>query len=144
MPLSRLTDGLSTTILVFERATRNVEEFNPQIYDRFGVYWSGNWSDTVGTTGVPPDACRGSRQPGSCLMGPSSMHPGGLNALFADGSVRYVKDGIQSWPFDDDAGIPAGAKLEPGGWWSGMGPSGVWQALGTRAGGEIVSAPDLP
>ncbi len=43
----------------------------------------------------------------------SSYHAGGVNALFGDGSVRWVKSAIDP---------------------------GVWRALGTVAGGEIVSA----
>jgi prepilin-type N-terminal cleavage/methylation domain-containing protein/prepilin-type processing-associated H-X9-DG protein len=43
-----------------------------------------------------------------------SYHPGGVNALFADGSVRFVTDGI--------GGV-------------------VWRAMGTRAGGEVFSLP---
>jgi len=44
---------------------------------------------------------------------PTSNHPGGVNIGFADGSVKFVKDSVnlQSW----------------------------W-ALGTRAGGEVISA----
>ena len=42
-----------------------------------------------------------------------SYHPGGVNALLADGSVRFIKSSI------------AGA---------------IWRALGSIAGGEIVSA----
>jgi prepilin-type processing-associated H-X9-DG protein len=42
-----------------------------------------------------------------------SHHPGGVNALFGDGSVRFVKSTID-----------------------GM----VWRALGTVAGGEVVSS----
>ncbi len=42
-----------------------------------------------------------------------SDHPGGVNAAMADGSVRFVKDGIQM---------------------------ATWMALGTRAGGEVVAA----
>ncbi|WP_435020407.1 DUF1559 domain-containing protein [Tundrisphaera sp. TA3] len=42
-----------------------------------------------------------------------SYHPGGVNALFGDGSIRFVKDTIA--------------------------PS-TWRALGTFAGGEVVSA----
>ena len=43
----------------------------------------------------------------------SSFHPGGVNAAFGDGSVRYVKNSVS--PF-------------------------VWRALGTIAGGETISA----
>jgi prepilin-type N-terminal cleavage/methylation domain-containing protein/prepilin-type processing-associated H-X9-DG protein len=46
-------------------------------------------------------------------MPASSAHPGGVNVLFGDGSVRYVKDSVG---------------LEP------------WRAIGTRNGGEVVSA----
>jgi prepilin-type N-terminal cleavage/methylation domain-containing protein/prepilin-type processing-associated H-X9-DG protein len=42
----------------------------------------------------------------------SSRHPGGVNVLFADGSTRFVKEGVS------DA---------------------VWWALGTKAGKEVVS-----
>lgn len=44
---------------------------------------------------------------------PNSNHPGGVNMCFADGSVRFIKDsvGLQTW----------------------------W-ALGTRAGGEVISS----
>jgi prepilin-type processing-associated H-X9-DG protein len=42
-----------------------------------------------------------------------SWHPGGVNVLFADGSVRFVKNSI-SMP--------------------------TWMALGTKAGGEVISS----
>ena len=50
------------------------------------------------------------------VYGASSNHPGGVNVLFADGSVRFVKDGIDRM---------------------------VWWSLGTKAGGEVVSADSL-
>jgi prepilin-type N-terminal cleavage/methylation domain-containing protein/prepilin-type processing-associated H-X9-DG protein len=43
----------------------------------------------------------------------SSFHPGGVNTLFGDGSVRFIKDSVN--------------------------PS-MWRALGTIAGGEVISA----
>ena len=42
-----------------------------------------------------------------------SYHPGGVNSLLADGSVRFIKNTID-----------------------GM----VWRSLGTVAGGELISA----
>jgi prepilin-type N-terminal cleavage/methylation domain-containing protein/prepilin-type processing-associated H-X9-DG protein len=48
----------------------------------------------------------------ACLTA-DSYHPGGVNALMGDGSVRFVKDSIS-------------------------GP--VWRALGSIAGGEVISA----
>ncbi len=47
------------------------------------------------------------------VMPPSSRHPGGVNVVFGDGSVKFVKDSIN---------LP------------------IWRALGTRAGGEVISA----
>jgi prepilin-type N-terminal cleavage/methylation domain-containing protein/prepilin-type processing-associated H-X9-DG protein len=46
-------------------------------------------------------------------MPPSSHHPGGVNFLLADGSVRFIRDTINL---------------------------GTWRAIGTRAGGEVISA----
>ncbi len=42
-----------------------------------------------------------------------SVHPGGVNTLWLDGSVRFVRDGVELR---------------------------VWRALGTKAGGEVVDA----
>ena len=42
-----------------------------------------------------------------------SYHPGGVNALFGDGSVRFVKSTIDG---------------------------GTWRALGTIRGGEVISS----
>jgi len=47
------------------------------------------------------------------LVGASSYHPGGVNVAFMDGSVHFVKSSVGA---------------------------GTWGALGTRAGGEIISA----
>jgi prepilin-type N-terminal cleavage/methylation domain-containing protein/prepilin-type processing-associated H-X9-DG protein len=44
---------------------------------------------------------------------PTSSHPGGVNVAMADGSVKFIKDSIGQQP-----------------WW----------ALGTRAGGEVISS----
>ncbi|MFO0907141.1 MAG: DUF1559 domain-containing protein [Isosphaeraceae bacterium] len=44
---------------------------------------------------------------------PSSQHPGGINVLFGDGSVRFIKEKI---------------RME------------VWWAIGTRDGSEVVSS----
>ena len=55
-----------------------------------------------------------------------------------DGSVRFIKDSIDTWPFDPVTGQPAGASRVGGGWWVGFPSRGIWQALSTRAGGEIV------
>jgi prepilin-type processing-associated H-X9-DG protein len=43
----------------------------------------------------------------------TSNHPGGVNVLFADGSVKFIKDTVNA---------------------------STWRALGTIAGGEVISA----
>ena len=59
--------------------------------------WSGDATDLPWYMQVPP----------------SSAHPGGVNVLAGDGSVRFVKNSVS---------VP------------------VWRAFGSRAGGEVVSA----
>ena len=46
---------------------------------------------------------------------PSSYHPGGVNLLFGDGSVKFMKETVAL---------------------------NVWRALSTRNGGEVISASD--
>ena len=46
---------------------------------------------------------------------PTSYHSGGVNLVFGDGSVRFIKDSVA---------LP------------------VWRALGTRNGGEVLSSSD--
>ena len=46
------------------------------------------------------------------FIGPSSFHPGGVNLTRMDGSVRFVKSTVAL---------------------------AIWNALGTSAGGEVVS-----
>ena len=64
----------------------------------------------------------------SGLDDPSSFHPGGVNILFGDGSVHFLKS------INSDAGV------NPDGSTRYLPSSLVFQALGTRAGGEVVSS----
>jgi hypothetical protein len=65
------------------------------------LFWAGNG-----------DGSRDER-PCSTFSNASSNHPGGVNVLFGEGSVRFVKDTISPQS---------------------------WMAIGTRSHGEVVSS----
>jgi prepilin-type N-terminal cleavage/methylation domain-containing protein/prepilin-type processing-associated H-X9-DG protein len=135
--MAAIIDGTSQTILLLERAWGDTE---------------GTWTGAVPGGVVlrgPFNPCPGSAYAtylAPCLVlahchllntnadtdsgldDPSSFHPGGANALFADGSVHFFKSVL------GDAGVnPDGStRYTPS--------SLVLQALGTCRGGEVVSS----
>jgi len=142
---SAVTDGLSNTAFASERALGVINE------DRVRPF--GQWTATDGATTLlygwdPPNSYIGykinskywaSLMPG---MTPSSLHPGGVYVLFGDGSTRFVKDTINSWPIDPSSKGPVGGQMSPDGFLN-LPQPGVWQALITRSGGEIVGGDQL-
>jgi hypothetical protein len=141
--LASIGDGLSHTIFVSEKATtrfRALDAIDPVISARYGWYVAGNWGDTLMTTFYPPNMIRtvAALAGAAHTRAASSLHPGGLHALMGDGSVRFVSDSIDTWPFDPITGAPAGATRQPGGWWENLPAPGIWQALATRTGGEVL------
>jgi len=79
---------------------------------------SFNTIQTPSDTQVPVGGCQnGSSNEawpnGAWSVGAASAHPGGCNVGFADGSVRFVKSTINRT---------------------------IWMSLGTKAGGEVISA----
>ncbi len=90
----------------------------------WGVFWEvGANGVTLFNTVVTPNsqlypwgACRvsgGGWPDQSTFANASSQHPGGVNALMADGSVHFIKNTISP---------------------------NIWWALGTRAHGEVISS----
>lgn len=143
--LASVTDGLSHTIFVAEKATTVLQELNslnPQYEAQHGWYITGNWGDTLITALYPPNACDkvAASSFTAWTNSATSMHPGGLNALMGDGSVRFIKDTIQTWPFSTISGNPAGALQNAYGAWVNLPPAGVWQALSTRNGSELIGS----
>jgi prepilin-type N-terminal cleavage/methylation domain-containing protein/prepilin-type processing-associated H-X9-DG protein len=137
--MASILDGLSNTMFVTEKANGSGQRAKPRPY---GWYVSGNWGDTLITTFYPPNTANSISSAGGVthVFSASSAHRGGVNALLGDGSVRFIRDSIQTWPFDSLTGLPLGAVETAGGWWVGTPPPGVWQALATRAGQEVIDA----
>jgi prepilin-type N-terminal cleavage/methylation domain-containing protein/prepilin-type processing-associated H-X9-DG protein len=116
--LADITDGASQTLLVTESAGRpqlwRARRPVPGIY-AVGGTWAGG-TITLGQ-GSTPD---GATKPGPCAINCTndrevySFHPGGANAVYADGSVHFLKAGIDIR---------------------------IFAALVTRAGGEVVTVP---
>ncbi len=145
--LAGVVDGTSNTMLFSERAygALNINASNASI----DMWWSsGYWGHTTFDTSVPPNGYKQYRSlinnQGDWWLaeeGASSFHPGGVNAAFIDGSVRFMKDSIASWPIDPNTGFPLGAVQNALQVWTlGTAQPRVWQALSTRAGGEVISA----
>ena len=66
---------------------------------------------------------------------PNSNHVGGVNCGFLDGSVHFITDKINYLSDGTDL-LSVDLKNE-----SGPSPYGVWGALGTPSGGEVVALP---
>ena len=135
--MAMVTDGPSQTMMVTERALAPLVQLEPEWPDRLcyaqtGWWFSGDWGHTVMSTYFPPNSYKSmsTQAPHGWMWGGSSMHPGGLNLLMGDGSIRFVKDTVASVKFNPNTGIPVDLRQT----------SSVWQALGTRNGNELISS----
>jgi len=154
---AEITDGTSNSIAFGEFAHGLLSKQDGSFYD-WGWWTSGNFGDTIFTEYYPPNPQKrfnkssqclvnpnpstGVDQGGAFLCGASSFHPGGVNVSMCDGSVRFIKETVDSWQVQDNypncippgtvlasatLTIPAGTKV------------GIWQKLGSVGGGEAVS-----
>jgi prepilin-type processing-associated H-X9-DG protein len=106
-------------------ACTNAYQANKSITGTVGNRWGwGAMSETLFNTVVTPNSkqfpwnsCRSTCTPcgpdDSEFSNAQSNHPGGVNVMFADGSVRFVKDSISPQ---------------------------TWMALGTKSNGEVITA----
>jgi prepilin-type processing-associated H-X9-DG protein len=144
--LADITDGTGTTILFAETAYGTI----PKPSDRLSSRWwnSGYVAHSMVTSyyplngnfkGVPYLSSTYERW----IMTAGSFHPGGANVGFCDGSVRFIKDTVESVAFDITTGDVPAFRLDPATKTYAILPEirlGVWQKLSTRNFGETLSA----
>ena len=99
------------------RTTAHAEWVDGQAIETgFTTSWAPNRTILGGAASLDVDIVSHGEKSGGptyAAITARSYHPGGVNGLFGDGSVRFVKDAINGT---------------------------TWRALGTVAGGEVVSA----
>jgi prepilin-type N-terminal cleavage/methylation domain-containing protein/prepilin-type processing-associated H-X9-DG protein len=145
--LAEITDGMSNTIYYAEHAVSLLIDDTERIVE--GPQWAGGWYGSTIFTSFYPINPRGkvNDEYGDGLVrafigAASSMHPGGANVAFVDGSVKFISDTIDSWAVDPQTATPLGVTRDISGLFQ-LAPETrfhVWQVLTTRAGNEVVSA----
>jgi prepilin-type N-terminal cleavage/methylation domain-containing protein/prepilin-type processing-associated H-X9-DG protein len=141
--IAQITDGTTNTFLYSEKANGALSASESLCYNWWGDSVA---SDTIFTTLYPLNAFRNVPNIAdmynfSWTESPSSFHPGGANFAFADGSVRFIKDSISSWPYNPSTGYPTGITQSMGIYTIALGTRiGVFQMLSTRSSGELISS----
>jgi len=95
----------------------NTSDLSLQGYSNVGAPWTYGYHSTASYWhSAPPNARSCMFPPSRIMTTANSRHPGGVDVAMTDGSVRFSKDSTSL---------------------------AAWRALGTRNGGEIISADSL-
>jgi len=146
--IADICDGTSNTMAFAERAHSIML---PNERNCWHWWTSGNYGDTVYTTFWPLNPTKklqdfSGMSANVYVEAASSLHPGGANFAFMDGSVRFLKDSIDSWQNTGANGWPVGVTQSTASngdliWVVAPGARlGVYQRLSTRCGSDIVSS----
>ncbi len=149
--IAGVTDGTSNTFLFGEHAKGLMSQVGCSATGGCDYYGLGWWEDSdygdgtlacfyppnvANVTNLPQGPCDRNSDPSG--LDATSLHPGGVNFAFADGSVHFIKSTINSWNYVTMAPILASNNCLP------VLPLGqpmpVYQALSTRNGGEVISS----
>jgi prepilin-type N-terminal cleavage/methylation domain-containing protein len=158
--IDSITDGTSNTMLLGEYVYSRLDTADQNCWH----WWTAGNADTIGTAMYAPNVAFSGNpnDPGNleadastradlAIISQSSNHPGGANHSFADGTVRFIKNTVNSWVPGPNAtlpGFPAVVSVtntftlgtQTYGTYTYIGNLPVYQALSTRAGGEVISA----
>jgi prepilin-type N-terminal cleavage/methylation domain-containing protein/prepilin-type processing-associated H-X9-DG protein len=145
--IAAITDGTSNTIMFGEKANGLETLGNGDERDNWCWWSDAAIGDTLFHSLFPINPFKrvaptvGVENITTWLPSASSYHPGGANFGFADGSVRFLKDTIQTWPYNPTTGYPVGVSESNGVFTLVPGSQvGVYEKLTTIAGGEVVSS----
>ncbi len=156
--IAQVTDGTSNTMLFAEHSHFMATLNDPNFYVSDNSWQSGRWYDTLFSTLYPisinlqalPAQVNGPFGYYS-ITAANSLHPGGANFAYCDGSVRFLKSTINTWSVSGNSTDPAGNAIPDGSTTLavsnpsgtvhlfGSAQLGVYQKLSTRSGGEVVS-----
>jgi prepilin-type N-terminal cleavage/methylation domain-containing protein/prepilin-type processing-associated H-X9-DG protein len=122
-----IPDGASNTVLLAEKRL-DLARLGESVQDDDQGYVAGwDWDEIRWALNPPSPDPNDERRPDRF----GSAHPGGMNAVFADGSVRTIPYTIQSQTCDPSRGLNPSE------------PLGVWQKLCIRNDGQPVNWDDF-